>query len=99
MEPEADVRDGPGEQAEDMNLDMTSTLTILITGGVVLLGIAAVVLIIWALFSIVLQPAITGERKAVWVLLVIALPLLGSLGWLFLGRPDARRQLPAVGQG
>ncbi|PZO69641.1 MAG: hypothetical protein DI634_05620 [Kocuria palustris] len=46
-----------------------------------------------------LQPAITGERKAVWVLLVIALPLLGSLGWLFLGRPGARRQLAAVGQG
>ncbi|WP_314301286.1 PLDc N-terminal domain-containing protein [Kocuria palustris] len=46
-----------------------------------------------------LQPAITGELKAVWVLLVIALPLLGSLGWLFLGRPGARRQLAAVGQG
>ena len=30
-----------------------------------------------------------------WVLLVIALPLLGSLGWLFLGRPAARRQLAA----
>ena len=42
-----------------------------------------------------LQPAITGERKTVWVLLVIALPLLGSLGWLFLGRPAARRQLAA----
>ena len=30
---------------------------------------------------------------------LIALPLLGSLGWLFLGRPGARRQLAAVGQG
>ncbi|WP_423126271.1 hypothetical protein [Kocuria palustris] len=30
---------------------------------------------------------------------MIALPLLGSLGWLFLGRPAARRQLAAVGQG
>ena len=99
MEPEADVRDGSDEQAEDMSFDLTSTLTILVTGGVLLLGVAAVVLIIWALFSILLQPAITGERKAVWVLLVIALPLLGSLGWPFLGRPDARRQLAAVGQG
>lgn len=99
MEPEADVRDGSDEQAEDMSFDLTSTLTILVTGGLLLLGVAAVVLIIWALFSILLQPAIAGERKAVWVLLVIALPLLGSLGWLFLGRPDARRQLAAVGQG
>nr|WP_239547310.1 hypothetical protein [Kocuria palustris] len=32
-------------------------------------------------------------------MLVIALPLLGSLGWLFLGRPGARRQRAAVGQG
>ena len=53
---------------------------------------------------LLLQPAITGERKAVWVLLVIALPLLGSLGWLFLGRPAAssppsdRVEAPLVGE-
>ena len=60
MEPEADVRDGSDEQAEDMSFDLTSTLAILVTGGLL---------------------------------------LLGSLGWLFLGRPAARRQLAAVGQG
>ncbi len=36
------MRDGSDEQAEDMSFDLTSTLTILVPGGLLLLGVAAV---------------------------------------------------------
>lgn len=68
-----------------MNIDMTE------------FGIGSILTI--AATAGVLLLSVAAVVLFVWVLLVIALPLLGSLGWLFLGRPDARRQLAAVGQG
>jgi|APTNR8051073442_1049403.scaffolds.fasta_scaffold23263_2 hypothetical protein len=47
--------------------------------GLVLLGLS-----IWALIHIVQSNASTGG-KVVWVLLILFLPLLGFLAWLFFG--------------
>jgi hypothetical protein len=47
--------------------------------GLVLLGLS-----IWALIHIVQSGASTGG-KVVWVLLILFLPLLGFLAWLFFG--------------
>ena len=78
--------------------DMTASISFFVLIGLGLLSAAAVVLFFWALFSIALQPAITGERKAIWILLVIVLPLLGPLVWLIAGRPDASRRPAPVGR-
>ncbi|MEQ8897594.1 MAG: PLDc N-terminal domain-containing protein [Roseovarius sp.] len=48
-------------------------------GGLILLGLD-----IWAIVSIVGSSATTG-RKVLWVLLVVILPLLGFIIWLFFG--------------
>lgn len=53
---------------------------------ILLLWLAAVVLFIAALVSIVRAPrASTGER-VIWVLVVLILPLLGSIVWFAVGR-------------
>lgn len=48
-------------------------------GGLILLALD-----IWAIISIVSSGASTGS-KVLWTLLVVFLPLLGFLLWLFLG--------------
>jgi hypothetical protein len=51
-----------------------------------LISLAAFVLFIAALVSIVRAPrASTGER-VIWVLVVLILPLLGSIVWFAVGR-------------
>ncbi|MBV7377442.1 PLD nuclease N-terminal domain-containing protein [Maritimibacter dapengensis] len=52
-------------------------------GGIILLALD-----IWALVSIFSSGASTGS-KVLWALLVILLPLVGFLLWLFLG-PKSR---------
>jgi len=52
-------------------------------GGLILLALN-----IWALISIVGSGASTG-KKVLWVLLVLILPLVGFLIWIFIG-PRAR---------
>lgn len=47
-------------------------------------GLILLVLDIWALVSIISSSATTG-RKVLWSLLVIVLPLVGFILWLFLG--------------
>lgn len=55
--------------------------------GLILLGLN-----IWAIVSILQSNADTGP-KVVWVLLIIVLPLLGFLIWLFFGPRSAGRSV------
>lgn len=47
-------------------------------------GLLLLILDLWALVSILNSPRDTGT-KVLWVLLVLLLPLLGFLLWLFAG--------------
>jgi hypothetical protein len=47
-------------------------------------GLIVLVAVIWAIVDIV-QSSITNEKKALWVVLVVLLPLLGVILWFFLG--------------
>lgn len=53
-------------------------------GGFILLALN-----IWAIISIVGSAASTGA-KVLWVLLILLLPLLGFILWIFLGPRSAR---------
>jgi len=55
--------------------------------GLVLLGLN-----IWAIVSIV-GAAITPGKKALWILLILVLPLIGFLIWLFAGPRSAARTI------
>lgn len=49
-----------------------------------LFGFILLILVIWAIVSIVRSPAGTGA-KVLWILLVLILPLIGVIIWFFLG--------------
>jgi hypothetical protein len=44
---------------------------------------------IWAVINIV-QSSASNERKLLWILVVVFLPLLGLILWYFLGPRDGR---------
>jgi len=44
---------------------------------------------IWAIVNI-LQSAVSNEKKLLWIIVVILLPLLGLILWYFLGPRDGR---------
>ena len=44
---------------------------------------------IWAVINIV-QSSASNERKLIWILVVVLLPLLGLILWYFLGPRDRR---------
>ncbi|MGD2137979.1 MAG: PLDc N-terminal domain-containing protein [Gammaproteobacteria bacterium] len=52
------------------------------TGGI--LGILVLLADIWAILNIFQSSATTGS-KALWILLVLVLPLLGVIIWYFAG--------------
>ncbi len=56
-------------------------------GGI--LGVIVLVLDIWAVISVVGSSASTGA-KVLWVLLIIILPVVGFIIWLFAGPRAAR---------
>lgn len=63
----------------------------------VTLGIAALailILIIVALVSIAGNDRLTGGGKAVWAVVIIAFPLLGSVGWFFWGKAATLNRTP-----
>jgi uncharacterized membrane protein len=68
------------ENPMEMNIMQVSGL-----GGVIILGLD-----IWAIISVIGSSATTA-RKVVWTLLVLVLPVLGFLIWLFFG-PDTRQR-------
>lgn len=57
------------------------------------LGIVAVGVIIYSLIECLMTPKhqVRAFPKVAWVLLIILIPLVGALLWLFLGRSRSRR--------
>jgi hypothetical protein len=53
-------------------------------------GLIVLVLNIWAIISIIGSNATTGA-KVIWTLLVLVLPIIGFIIWLFAGPRSARR--------
>ena len=64
-------------------------------GGI--FGLLILALDIWAIVSVVRSDATTG-KKAIWVLLIVILPVLGLVIWGIMGprgnRPDDRNLRP-----
>jgi len=46
---------------------------------------------IWAIINI-FQSSASNEKKLIWTLVVVLLPVLGLILWFFLGPRDGRRQ-------
>ena len=49
-----------------------------------LLGLLVLIADVWAIVNVVQSAADTG-KKVLWVVLVLVLPVLGVILWLFLG--------------
>ena len=49
-----------------------------------ILGLIVLVLDIWAIISI-FQSGASNEKKALWIVLVVILPVVGLILWYFLG--------------
>jgi hypothetical protein len=45
---------------------------------------------IWAIINI-LQSSVSNEKKLIWTIAVVLLPLLGLILWYFLGPRDRKR--------
>ncbi|WP_194757221.1 PLDc N-terminal domain-containing protein [Aliidiomarina indica] len=52
--------------------------------GTGLLGIIHLILIIWALVKI-MQSGVSSGNKALWIVLVVLLPIIGFIIWLIAG--------------
>jgi Phospholipase_D-nuclease N-terminal len=61
----------------------------------ILVSLALVVLWVAAIVSVLRNPRLTGGGKFLWVVVVLAFPFLGSLGWFVFGK-DARLVKGAV---
>jgi len=44
---------------------------------------------VWAIINI-FQSAVSNEKKLIWIIAVVLLPLLGLILWYFLGPRDGR---------
>ena len=49
-----------------------------------LLGILILIADIWAIINI-FQSSVSNEKKLIWIIAVVLLPLLGLILWYFLG--------------
>ena len=54
------------------------------------IGLAWLVATVLALWSIWRSAAHSGKSKTIWTVIVLALPLLGAIGWAVLGRERRR---------
>jgi hypothetical protein len=54
------------------------------TGYGGLLGLLVLIGDVWAIINII-QSSVSNERKLLWTLVVLLLPLLGLILWFFLG--------------
>lgn len=54
-----------------------------------LLAVAILVADVWAMVKTIQSP-VTGGTKALWVLLIFLLPVLGLILWVFLGPRSVR---------
>lgn len=53
---------------------------------VILLSLAALGLIIWAIIDLIGNPAMDTTMKIIWALVIFFIPLLGSILYLVIGR-------------
>lgn len=53
---------------------------------ILLVMLAATALWIVAIVSIARAPGLTTTERVIWILVVLILPLLGSIGWFVFGR-------------
>ena len=53
---------------------------------VLLLILASIALIVWAIVDLIGNPRIEGTLKIVWALVILFMPFLGSLIYLIIGR-------------
>ena len=60
------------------------------TGYSGLLGLLVLIGDIWAIINI-LQSSASSEKKLLWIVVVVLLPLLGLILWYFLGPRDSRK--------
>lgn len=49
-----------------------------------ILGLLVLILDVWAIISI-FQSGASNEKKALWIVLVVILPVVGLILWYFLG--------------
>ena len=54
-----------------------------------ILGVLILIADIWAIINI-FQSGASNEKKALWIVLVVLLPLLGLILWFFLGPRDGK---------
>ena len=54
-----------------------------------LLGVLILAGDIWAIINI-LQSSVSNEKKLIWTIAVVLLPLLGLIPWYFLGPRDRK---------
>ena len=54
-----------------------------------LIGVLVLVGDIWAILNI-LQSSVSNEKKLIWIIAVVLLPVLGLLLWYFLGPRNGR---------
>ena len=52
--------------------------------GYSLWGVLVLISDIWAIINI-LQSSVSNEKKLIWIIVVVLLPLLGLILWFFLG--------------
>ena len=52
--------------------------------GYSLWGVLVLIGDIWAIINI-LQSSVSNEKKLIWIIVVVLLPLLGLILWFFLG--------------
>ena len=57
--------------------------------GYSLWGVLILIGDIWAIINI-LQSSVSNEKKLIWVIAVVLLPLLGLILWFFLGPRDRK---------
>lgn len=54
-----------------------------------LLGVLILVADIWAIINI-FQSSVSNEKKLIWIIAVVLLPVLGLVLWFFLGPRDRK---------
>jgi len=54
-----------------------------------LLSVLILIADIWAIMNI-LQSSVSNEKKLLWIIVVVLLPLLGLILWYFLGPGNGR---------
>jgi hypothetical protein len=54
--------------------------------AVIILGVVEVALVIYCIIDIVRRPAVLGNRKWVWIVVILLFNLVGSIVYLAIGR-------------